>query len=258
MNPNLIHPDDEDREYELNRELDAQEQAAIQARATRIAPGQTWMTKSNRVPHTVEHVETVQHGLRITMRAPNGDTYETSNGWLLAKFERFQGFDDEAIVAGRILPTHDGKPVQAHAELFPDDDPDGTENELYHIEPPTADPVGECNRCHRETWDASVIGTDDTMRQPSGFPCGGRFATTIAYENAHGPLSASLSDRTMAKVLSRPAHVPSLVMLDRDAAAQQLAARLSDLLAVPGIRNVHPTTYDFARQALADYRETMA
>jgi hypothetical protein len=32
----------------------------------------------------------------------------------------------------------------------------------------------------------------------------------------HGPLAGRLSDRPLAKVLSRPAHVPSLVALDRE------------------------------------------
>lgn len=35
--------------------------------------------------------------------------------------------------------------------------------------------VGECNRCHRKTWDAETIGTEDRMPQPDGGPCGGMF-----------------------------------------------------------------------------------
>lgn len=35
--------------------------------------------------------------------------------------------------------------------------------------------VGECNRCHRKTWDAETIGTEDRMTQPDGGPCGGTF-----------------------------------------------------------------------------------
>lgn len=46
----------------------------------------------------------------------------------------------------------------------------------------------------------------------------------------HGPLAAVLSDRTLAKVLSRPAHVPSgapsLVELDRREAAERALAAL--------------------------------
>lgn len=38
----------------------------------------------------------------------------------------------------------------------------------------------------------------------------------------HGPLAAVLSDRTLAKVLSRPAHVPSLVALDQDDALARM------------------------------------
>ncbi|GAA4707361.1 hypothetical protein APR04_003790 [Promicromonospora umidemergens] len=38
--------------------------------------------------------------------------------------------------------------------------------------------VGECNRCHRQTWDEVNIGTEDRMTQPDGGPCGGRFEPT--------------------------------------------------------------------------------
>lgn len=72
----------------------------------------------------------------------------------------------------------------------------------------------------------------------------------------HGPLAAHLSERTLDKVLSRPAYVPPLVMLDRDAAAQHLADMVTDLLTMPGVRQCDPDVYDRARQALADYRET--
>lgn len=72
----------------------------------------------------------------------------------------------------------------------------------------------------------------------------------------HGPLAATLSDRTKAKVLSRPAHVPSIVLLDRDAAAQVLANAVADLL------NDGKNWHDIAarnkvRAALADYRATV-
>lgn len=39
-------------------------------------------------------------------------------------------------------------------------------------------PVGECNRCHRKTWDEATLGTEDRMTQPDGGPCGGRFEPT--------------------------------------------------------------------------------
>lgn len=67
----------------------------------------------------------------------------------------------------------------------------------------------------------------------------------------HGPLAASLSDRTLDKVLSRPAHVPSLVVLD---AAEHLAEVVSDYLShghgMPGS--------DVLRQALANFRQAVA
>jgi hypothetical protein len=49
---------------------------------------------------------------------------------------------------------------------------------------------------------------------------------------------------------------PSLVMLDRDAAAQHLANAASVFLMLPGVRAAHREGYDALRQALADYRET--
>lgn len=70
----------------------------------------------------------------------------------------------------------------------------------------------------------------------------------------HGPLAATLSDRTLAKVLSRPAHVPSLVLLDRDAAAQVLANAVADLLQVIDSDDPH---VELAVQALADYRSAV-
>lgn len=42
----------------------------------------------------------------------------------------------------------------------------------------TAAPVGECNRCHRKTWDEENLGTEDRMTQPDGGPCGGTFVST--------------------------------------------------------------------------------
>ena len=69
----------------------------------------------------------------------------------------------------------------------------------------------------------------------------------------HGPLAATLSDRTLDKVLSRPAYVPSGALLDRDAAAQRLADAVSDL--VPAL-----SKYGIGRdvrQALAEYRSAV-
>ena len=51
-------------------------------------------------------------------------------------------------------------------ELVGDDIP-------YHLRL-DAPPLGECNRCHRETWATSEIDTEDRMTQPDGNPCGGR------------------------------------------------------------------------------------
>lgn len=69
----------------------------------------------------------------------------------------------------------------------------------------------------------------------------------------HGPLAATLSDRTLDKVLSRPAHVPSIVLLDRDAAAQHLAAEVASLLTKfsDNLEMFLPV-----RAALADYEAT--
>ena len=35
--------------------------------------------------------------------------------------------------------------------------------------------LAECNRCHRRTWFAAAVGSEDRMTQPDGGPCGGRF-----------------------------------------------------------------------------------
>lgn len=51
----------------------------------------------------------------------------------------------------------------------------------------------------------------------------------------HGPLAATLSDRTLAKVLSRPAHVPSLVLLDQVEAADRLANAADVMLTALGL-----------------------
>lgn len=36
------------------------------------------------------------------------------------------------------------------------------------------EPLGECNRCRRQTWDPAELGLEDRMTQPDGNPCGGR------------------------------------------------------------------------------------
>lgn len=51
-------------------------------------------------------------------------------------------------------------------ELFGDDVP-------YHLRLDTP-PLGRCNRCGRQTWAESEVGTEDRMTQPDGNPCGGR------------------------------------------------------------------------------------
>lgn len=63
---------------------------------------------------------------------------------------------------------------------------------------------------------------------------GGAVTSTPAPSEApapdHGPLAATLSDTTLAKVLSRPAHVPSLVLLDRLESADRLAVAADAML----------------------------
>jgi hypothetical protein len=71
----------------------------------------------------------------------------------------------------------------------------------------------------------------------------------------HGPLAAPLSDRTLAKVLSRPAHVPSLVALDWREAADRLAeaAETADA-AYATMPSRMPDALSGLRTAVADYR----
>jgi hypothetical protein len=71
----------------------------------------------------------------------------------------------------------------------------------------------------------------------------------------HGPLAAPLSDRTLAKVLSRPAHVPSLVALDWREAADRLAeaAETADA-AYATMPSRMPDALGGLRTAVADYR----
>lgn len=38
-----------------------------------------------------------------------------------------------------------------------------------------SDPVGECDRCGRKTWDQKAVGCMDHLTQPHGGPCGGTF-----------------------------------------------------------------------------------
>lgn len=106
----------------------------------------------------------------------------------------------------------------------------------------------------------SEIGRSIELLEPAPTDTSGGAVTdqTPALSEAptpdHGPLAATLSDRTLAKVPSRPAHVPSIVMLDRDAAAQHLADEVEGLLSrfSEGLEIFLPV-----RQALADYRETI-
>jgi hypothetical protein len=39
---------------------------------------------------------------------------------------------------------------------------------------PDAPPLGQCDRCLRQTWSADEVGTEDRMTQPDGNSCGGR------------------------------------------------------------------------------------
>lgn len=198
MNPNLIHPDDEDREYELNRELDRQEAAIIAGRILPDAPETTYAdvligdTLSYPVMDPHGHVtEQPRMVTGITDSHPENRVFYWAEGGF-AVADR----DAAAMIINR---------VSRNLADRIESDPDG----LYHIEPPAP------------------------------------------HDDEHGPMAATLSDRTMSKVLSRPAHVSSIVMLDRDAAAQHLADAVSDYLAASV-----PKPLVFLRQALADYRET--
>jgi hypothetical protein len=42
----------------------------------------------------------------------------------------------------------------------------------YHLRE-DAEPLAECEKCHRQSWDADEIGRQDMMTQPTGRPCGG-------------------------------------------------------------------------------------
>lgn len=69
----------------------------------------------------------------------------------------------------------------------------------------------------------------------------------------HGPLAAHLSDRTLDKVLSRPAHVPSLVLLDQVQAADHLANAADIMLTALGL-GVTDRAADHLAEALVAYR----
>lgn len=47
----------------------------------------------------------------------------------------------------------------------------------YHLRL-DAPPLGQCNRCQRQTWAPSELNTEDRMTQPDGNPCGGRIVAT--------------------------------------------------------------------------------
>lgn len=48
----------------------------------------------------------------------------------------------------------------------------------YHLQP-DASPIGECNRCHRKTWVASELNTEDRVTQPDGNKCGGQIVSLV-------------------------------------------------------------------------------
>lgn len=77
----------------------------------------------------------------------------------------------------------------------------------------------------------------------------------------HGPLAAHLSDRTLAKVLSRPAHVPretpSLVELDRREAAERALAALVEWRKAGDVKaHIHATVA--LRKAADEYIEVQS
>lgn len=155
---------------------------------------------------------------------------------------------DAPIVAGRIMP----EPTAPH------DDEHG-EPDITRYCGHTVPDRGTCLRPLRHD-DGGHVYTDPQYVPDGAAEQGLSLKGQVLAADPHGPLAAHLSDRTMEKVLSRPAHVPSLVMLDRHAAAQHLADVALDVLTVimgGGIGPGHPQTAAF-RQALADYRETTA
>jgi hypothetical protein len=71
----------------------------------------------------------------------------------------------------------------------------------------------------------------------------------------HGPLAAVLSDRTLAKVLSRPAHdTPSLVELDQQ---QALDSLIANAIAWANGPSDHKGLDGALRLAVADYEQVM-
>jgi len=89
----------------------------------------------------------------------------------------------------------------------------------------------------------------------TGAPAAEVLAATDAPQG-HGPLAAPLSDRTLAKVLSRPAHVPSGTpsLVELDAKEAVLAAVLAWDEAVT-LRQGTVQTYTALRAAVREYRE---
>src|ERR1700754_4069665 len=88
--------------------------------------------------------------------------------------------------------------------------------------------------------------------QPSGRDYSGTSSPDLITEV---PGARVLSERTIAKVLERPAHLPTPVMLACEAGAQRLADMAARLLRSPALRDRAPIAYEQTRQALADFRE---
>lgn len=55
-----------------------------------------------------------------------------------------------------------------------------TWQELIGLDTLATPPLGRCNRCHRKTWAANEIGTEDRVTQPDGNPCGGKIVATMS------------------------------------------------------------------------------
>lgn len=179
----------------------------------------------------------------------------------------------DRVVAGHILPTHDGKPVQANADLYTDIP--GVPKGKHRRWNATGDEFVITGRVYEGEYagqfrtqgihsgelaihSMAVITALSTAVHADDAPCPRNSEPPAPHddEQQHGdPMAATLSDRTIAKVLSRPAHVNSIAMLDRDAAAQHLASAAADVLAMPAKSPIHRAMAEL-RQALADYRET--
>lgn len=74
----------------------------------------------------------------------------------------------------------------------------------------------------------------------------------------HGPLAAPLSDRTLDKVLSRPAYVPPLVLLDAAENLADVATNALQCLQQAGpwtAAGGGPSVVERLEKALSAYRE---